>query len=398
MAFAIGQPVPWPVPPDWGTPVRETLAWLTDYMSARNGTRQKRQLRLAPRRTIEFTVIAQGAERRVVDALRFDQGVRQWLLPIWPDLQLLAAPLGLAAASVPCATAGRDFAAGGSALLWSAPNHWEVLQVDTVDDSGLTLAAPTEAIWPAGTRLYPLRTARLQEPAGETLWSDDAAQVKVTMLIDEPCDHAPIAPAAVYRGLPVLEWRSDESDDLAARFDRAMQTVDGDTGAIAYLDLPGRPFRVQSHNWLLYGREQQGAFRGLLYWLRGRMGTLWVPSFASDLLLAADVAAVATTISVQWAGYTVFGRQQANRRDIRIELYDGTVFYRRITDSSEAGSTETLTLDSALGADVAAGDVRVISFLTLAEQAADSISIDHLTDADGVAQASMNWAGIVNDL
>src|SRR5690606_14380140 len=96
-------------------------------------------------------------------------------------------------------------------------------------------------------------------------------------------------------------------------------------------------------------RTEQAALRSLLYWLAGRYSALWVPSGMADLKLAADVGASDTTLSVQWCGYTVFGRQQANRRDIRIELVGGTVFYRRITDSAESGDSETLTIDSALG-------------------------------------------------
>jgi hypothetical protein len=398
MSYAIGQPVLWPVPPDWGTPVRETLAWLTDYLSSRNGKRQKRQLRVAPRRTFEFTVIATADNRRLLDALGFDQGARQWLLPIWPDGQQLAASLSLGSTTVPCATAGRDFRAGGQAVLWSAINHWELLAVGTVAADSLTLTTATAAIWPAGTRLYPLRVAVTAASAAESLYSDDASALKVKLQIDEPCDVTGVAPAATYRGVPVLEWQGDWVNDPTAQFDRSTQAVDATTGPIVTLDLPGAPFRLQSHAWVLNGRTDQSAFRGLLYWLRGRMGTLWVPSFNTDLVLAASITSAALVLPVNWAGYAVFGRQQANRRDIRIELWNGTIFYRRITASAEAGSTESLTLDSALGQAVAPADVRVISFMTVAEQAADSISIDHLTDADGTAQASINWAGALDDL
>jgi len=398
MAYAIGEAVPWPVPPDWGTAVRDTRAWLTDYINPRNGARQKRQLRLSPRRTVEFNVVATDANRRLVDALRFDQGARQWLLPIWPDLQYLSASLSLGSTSIPCATTGYDFADAGQALLWSAPNHWEVVQVATVESDHLALSAATLAIWPAGTRLYPLRLARVPDAAQESLWTDDASQIKVVMQVDEPCDWPAVAPATTYRGYPVLEWRGEESSGPNTKYDRAIQTVDGTTGAIVYIDLPAQPFRTQSHNWQLVYRAEYAAFLSLLYWLRGRMGTLWMPSFASDLLLAASVASDAISVSVEWAGYTVFGRQQSNRRDIRIELYSGAVLYRRITASIEAGNTETLTLDSALGVAVAPADVRCISFMTLSEQAADSISIDHVTDADGLAQAQTTWAGIRHDV
>lgn len=398
MSFAIGQPVPFPVPPDWGTAPRETLEWLTDYMSSRNGKRQKRQLRLAPRRTFEFSVVATDDTRRLLDALGFDQGARQWALPIWPDGQQIATALSLGATTVPCDTVGRDFAAGRFALLWTAINHWEVLAVATVNADSLTLTTGTANTWGAGTRLYPLRSAITIDSAAETLYSDDASAITYKLQIDEPCDVTGVAPAATYRGVPVMEWRGNWNDDHTAQFDRSTQPVDASTGPIVTFDLPGAPFRLQSHAWVLNGRTQQAAFRGLLYWLRGRMGTLWVPSYNADLVLAANVTSSATVLSVRWAGYTVFGRQQKNRRDLRIELWNGTVFYRRLTGSGEAGSTENLIIDSALGQAVTPADVRVISFMTLAEQAADVISIDHLTDADGTAQASIHWAGALDDL
>ncbi|HEX7111721.1 MAG TPA: hypothetical protein VF216_04705 [Mizugakiibacter sp.] len=398
MSYAIGAPVLWPIPPDWSQPVRESLAWLTDYMQARDGTRQKRQMRIAPRRAFVFQATADADDRRILDALRFDQGVRQWALPIWPDVQLLAAPLAAGATSIPCDTVGRDFIDGGQAVLWSARNVWELVAVQTVAANALTLTAPTVGAWAAGTRLYPVRTARLQGTPGETHFNDDLSRTQVQLLIDEPCDWASTAPAATYRGAPVLEWRFDESDDPTSSYERMVQTVDEQTGPISYFDLPALPFRVQSHRWTLFGRSERTAFRSLLYWLRGRMGTLWVPSYQADLQLASAVGASDAFLTVMWCGYTVFGRTQANRRDIRIELRDGTVFYRRITGSTEAGATEQITIDSALGMAVSAAAVRVISFMTLAELASDGIDLDHVHDVDGIAQCTTGWRGVKNDL
>ncbi|HEY4145164.1 hypothetical protein [Pinirhizobacter sp.] len=398
VGFVLGDVVPWTVPPDWSNPVRETLTWLTDYMSARNGARQKRQLRLAPRRSFQFQVLAIDAEHRLIDALRFDQGARVWALPIWPDGQFQASDVAPGSNEIECATAGRDFAVGGSALLWTAINEWEVVSVATVEDGGLTLNTPTLGTWGAGSRLYPLRNARVPASIAANYRTDAATSMQVTMQVDEPCDWTGVAPTAVYRGFPVLELRHDETEDPTTKFDRSIQQVDGDTGVIAYLDLPNRSFRQQSHSWKLHGLAEHGAFRDLVYWLRGRMGTLWVPSFAADLLLTNDASAADNVIHVEWAGYTVFGRQQSNRRDVRIELLTGTVLYRRITASAEAGATETLTLDTALGVALPRRLVRAISFLTLAEQATDTVTIDHITGIEGVATATTSWAGIRHDV
>src|SRR5690606_28652711 len=72
VSYTIGAAVPWPVPPDWSDPVRETLGWLTDVLRPRNGKEpQRRKLRTSPRRSFQFAVLASAAERRLVDAVRF---------------------------------------------------------------------------------------------------------------------------------------------------------------------------------------------------------------------------------------------------------------------------------------------------------------------------------------
>ncbi|MEI7036430.1 hypothetical protein [Fulvimonas yonginensis] len=388
----------WPVPANWIEAVRETLAWLTDVQTARNGTQQKRQLRLAPRRAFQFLVTAGGADRRLLDALRFTQGVRQWLLPIYPDVQLLASEVAAGAMTIACRTAGFDFVAGGQAVVWLSATRWELLSIDTVDAGGLMLLTATQSSWPMGARLYPVRKARMVEPAKETQRSDDVGKVSVQLLIDEPCDWPAAWPsAAIYRGVPVLEWRSDESQDPEEQYVRTYQTVDEETGPVSYFDLPGMPFRTQAHRWALDGRDQQAVFRSLLYQLAGRAGQLWVPSWRADLQLA-QAADGSDTLTVDWCGNTLFGQMQPNRRDIRIELYGGTVLYRRVTASIELGDTEQLLLDAPVGMSVEPAAVRAISFLSMCQLASDTVEINHLTDADGAALASTSWQAVRNDV
>lgn len=394
MSFTAEGPLVWPVPADWGRPVREGLAWLTEAMVAPTyGVSQKRQLRLAPRRSFDFDVVADAGDRRLLDMLRFDGGERQWLLPIWPDGQLLLEGLAVGGTFIACRTAGFDFVEGGLALLWRSPDVWEVASVATVGGEGLTVAALASA-WPAGTRLWPLRKARMGGLSKESAWHDDASRLPMQFRIDEACDWPAMLPATTYLGTPVLTTRPDAGTATEADFARFVEEVDNQTGAITSYDTVGLPSRHQDHIWRLFGREEQGAFRSLLYGLAGRAGNLWVPSWGSDLKLAAPIGASATAITVEWCGYTLYGREQIGRRDLRIELAGGATFYRRIESSAEAGGNEVLGLDSALGVDVALGQVRCISFLTFSQLASDTVEIEHVTDGDGFAQSRTRWEGL----
>lgn len=394
---AIGAKI-WPVMPDWSGGVQERLAWLSDVMQASaTAVSQHRGLRIGPRRSISFDVLAEGQERRVADMLLAGYS-GTWLLPIWPDVQFVGAHAA-AGDFITCATTGFDFVTGGKALLWSAVNTWEVVQVDTISGAGLLLAAPLVNSWPAGTRLYPLRRARVQDGAEEILRTDTISRRGLTFEITEASDWPALASPTTYLSHPVLDVRPDESDDPASSYMRLAQTVDHETGAPVVHDLPGIALRMQQSHWKLWGRAEHAWFRSLLYTLQGRRVPMWVPSFASDLKPAAAVTGGSATLSVEWAGYTLFGKSKHNRKDVRIELTNGTVLYRRITNAVEAGATETLTLNASLsGSSIAAGSIRLISFMALCTLASDDVEIDHATDQDGAATATTGWQAVVPDV
>jgi hypothetical protein len=398
-SFTTGGARVWPVMPDWANGVQETLAWLTDVMQASaSGSTQHRELRLAPRREFAFELLAQGQERRTADMLLAGYG-GEWLLPIWPDGQWLPTTLALGSTSVACATAGVDFVAGGKALLWEAVNKWEVVTIDTVGSGALNLTAATVAAHGPGMWLYPLRRARVRDGAEERMGSESVSRRSVKFDVVEPCDWPELGSPTTYLGHPVLDVAPDESDDPTASYARLMALVDYDVAAPTAHDLGGLALRTQRMAYKLFGRAEHTWLRSLLYTLHGRRVPMWIPSFNADLYCAANISGGSTSLTVEWAGYTLFGKNQPNRKDIRIDLYDGTTYYRRITNAIEAGANETLTLDSALsGSAIPAGNVRRIAFLALCTLASDEVEIDHITDQDGTAHVTLAWQAVRPDV
>ena len=395
---AVGARV-WPVSPDWSNGVQESLTWLTDVLQANaSGNTQHRGLRIAPRRRLAFELLAGGQERRTADMLLAGYG-GAWLLPIWPDGQRLVGTLASGIDIVPCATAGFDFVAGGQALIVDAVNAWEVVQIDSIAAGYLALTDPTLTAHGPIARLYPLRRARVQDGAEERLRSDDVGRRSITFDLIEPCDWPELASPTLYLGHPVMDMPPEESDDPTASTSRLIEQVDYDAALPLAHDLAGRGLRSQRMAYKLFGRAEHTWLRSLLYTLHGRRVPIWIPSYAADLLPAATLAGGSTSLSIEWAGYTLFGKNQPNRKDVRIELLDGTVYYRRIDNAVEAGATETLTLSASLsGSAIAAGAIRRISFMALSTLASDEVEIDHVTDQDGVATVTLGWQAVVPDV
>lgn len=385
----------WTVLPDWSSGITETLAWLTDVGESVNGSQARIPLRGDPRRQWEAGYIAYGTDRQLAESLLYGAAARQYVVPVWWDGDVLTTTLGAGSPSIPLATAGRDYAPGAQVLLWGSPTNYELVEVASVATNAVTLANPTVNIWPAGTRVWPCRTAALTDTPQLTRKNDRLIESTIRFEAREPCDWTAIAPATIYAGYPVLEVRPNETDDLSAQYARKLVTLDNQIALPDVDDFSGLAWPTQSHAWLLQGRADQAAHRSLLYFLAGRGQPVWVPSWQDDVTLTGPVASNATTLNVAWAGIARYLTLSPGRRRLRIELTNGTVLYRAVTAAAEVGQqSENLALDAALGVAVAPAQVRAISWMMLATLAADSVEIQHVTDGDGIATCVVSFAGV----
>ena len=392
--------VAWTWTPDWADGVQERLSWRTDVLPAPySGVEQRRALRALPRRALEFGVPVQGRARTMLDAALSDWSSREFGLPIWHDVEHLSAPVAAGAVSLPSVTAGRDYAIGALAILIADEVTYEVVEISGIAPAALTLARPLLADWPAGSALYPLRRARLAQYARLARSSDAGARTRVALDITEACDWSTVLTLPVYRGRPVLEQRIEESTDPAQDYQRIASTLDNGAGIVTVDDTAGVPVLLQSHRWQVAGRTAAADLRSLLYALRGQQATLWAPTWSSDLTTVATIGASDINIDVQWTGYTRHLHAQGGRRDLRIELASGSVFYRRITGSSEiSGTTERISLDASLGVIATPAQVARISYMALCRLASDDVELEHVTDADGVTLAGVTLRSTQDDV
>jgi len=396
--FITGQRITaWALSPDWASPVVERLEFKTDVMHTWSGAEQRRALRIAPRRTFTFNAQLTQQERRFVEAQLFNWSARTWALPIWPDGQPLSSALSAGATSIACDTVNRDFTAGGMAIMIASAVLYEVVSVQSVASGALTLSYPVQNNWPAQTRIYPVRTAFLAGYPKLTRENGNFSTASPSFLVIEPCDWSAASGLPTYRSAPVLENSPDEGG-LEMTLARNTVMIDCDTGTVAIDDLAGIGLPTNTHNWWLEGGAIRAAFRALLYLLKGRQGEIWVPTYQQDLKITAAVASGQAYIDVELTGYQLYLLNQVNRQDIRIELYNGTILYRRIIGATGLDVyTERLTLDSGIGSAVAVTDVRRISYMALSRLNSDAIEIQHHTAASakgGLATSSTPWQAL----
>lgn len=145
--------------PDWSEPFRERIAWKTSVLTSYNGSEQRISLRTKPRYTASFRVVTlTPQETQELEALLAGWQTKAFGVPWWPEYTFLDADALPGSLALSMDTTDRpSFVAGGMLILWSSPRSWEVLTLESVSASGVTLTSQTTGSWPAGTRVLPLR-------------------------------------------------------------------------------------------------------------------------------------------------------------------------------------------------------------------------------------------------
>lgn len=387
--------IAWPFVPDWADGLVERLIAATDVLQGESAVSQRRQLRLAPRREFDASMYIEGRERQQLDLMLFAWSARIWVMPIWPDIQLLVDGVAAGVSAIPRVTTDLDFRGDGLAMLRGEDAFTtETVEIDSVGVGGIQLKRPIQMSWPAGSRLYPARAAQLVEKPSLTKLSDTQISADVRFLVLEPSDWPAEMPATLYRGRPVWDVRPDDTEDLSHSFERLLSTLDNGMALPLVSDTADRGLTLLGQRWLEQGRAQRASLRSFIHAMCGRQKTVWVPTHMDDLTLAADAAGLAGALDVVNIGYARFSNGKPGRRDLRLELHGGVVLYRRITAATEISpAIERLALDSPLGIDVAVHQVTRISWMVLCRFESDTQEIEHQTDSEGLA----SWATVFRE-
>jgi len=381
--------------PNWAPGIVETIDWLTALLPAKaSGAEQRMALRLSPRRRFEAQIDLTTAERSFLDLfLRRFMGA-EFMLPLWHDRGVLDAAAGSGATSLSFDTADREFVSGGMALLMGEDAlNCEAVRLNIVSAGGATLVSPTLQDWSAGVAIHPLRRARIAERSKVSHPTDGVGRSKLSFELAQANDFAAsIGDLATFGGVPILSPDPNWSRSLDVDYFRDVEEIDNRVGLKFVADLADRSVTSQIHGWLLEGRSELAAFYALLYYLGGRWKRIWLPTFTSDLLLAADAAPGATFIDVVQCGLD-YADFPDDGRDKAISG-GGEVLEFSTLAASPGGGVERLNLADPLVGGLTAGDA--LSWLDIGRLDSDSIELLHHTDSDGATRVEAPFRTIAD--
>lgn len=384
----------WTIRPNWAQSMTERLDWLTDVMMSDIGDEQRRSVRISPRRSFEYTMNPTRNERTYLDLMMHRLGSVEWLAPLWHDQAALSSGVVPTGLRLPIDNTFREFLDGGYALLFQDAFTWEIVSVSGQDDTGLDLDVAIDGTWPARTKVYPIRKMLIATDTKLSALTSRVGESQILFTVNDINDFPEVMPAdLVYAGRPILWPAPDRSTAIDVSHVRLFDEQDGQIGLRYRTDDAGRAFAAQSHNWQITGREAQTTFRSMLYWLRGRQRSLWMPSFNDDIFISRPVAIGAHAADIEQIGLGYVGGGAIPGRSL---FWTGSEVLAHTTMAAPASATEErINLAGATTAAYAVGDTW--SFLQAARLDTDTIEITHHADSNGTFECGASFHTFADD-
>lgn len=388
---------------NWTDPVVERIAWLTGVLRKRGGSEQRFRLRQKPRRMFQYSALVGGEDeldqRRRLDALMWAAQDEEIMVPFWPDAMQLTDQIA-AGATTTGVTAfnwklhGFDIDNNESYLMfWKDYLTYEVVKISQINSVGpptqLTFDTALVSTWPKGTVVVPARRCRHVPTLTGEIHATDTQSLKFAFELIVP-DSVPGGGQIGYRAIaPTLDtYRSTDvyndpgmNGENTRTLERAMTRIDFEVGQFSYDSIMHAPFGNYDMFVDLEGRTEISHFFGWLDARWGRQKAFWLPSWEKDFENVTRTGAA--TFTAKSFGYTAQYANAESRRDVALIKPDKTMLYRRITGSSDNGTTETFTVDSNLPDPLPSLDRA--SFLRYLRLDQDEIDLNWITTEDMTA-------------
>lgn len=348
----------------------ETLEWKTDVLISNKGTEQRVRLRGAPRQFINQAYPVPAEEMAHAKNIMHGWLGNRWAVPAWQQSQIVGA-LSSGITVILCDGENYDLREEGLVQLWDSNTVNEIIEIQTVTPTQITLSRPTVNTY-SNCHLLPAYAGRvlgdIQRPT--TAYN---AVIKVRyQILDNKRLVVPTPDQYLTYDIYFDELYSDTNGSITDNLSTRVDVVDFETGDVDFY-APwdniriARPYKLTSD-----GPEESWAMREFLHRRAGRLRPFWLPSFESDMRLEMS-GLVSSTLIIHDDDYRSLGIGQ-NHIAIKL-IADGGWHPREITGTSlGGGGLINVAIDTPLSVD--ASEIEFISFLGLKRFNADRIPIN----------------------
>lgn len=370
-------------------PVLETWNWITDIITAYDGSSEQRMsARRQPRRRIEASLLLEDDIERQREYDRWYSRIgRDVVIPFYQYSARLTADAAISATKIFFNPALTDFRDGDLAVIFRETTEESfIVETSTIDVDGANLAAPLTVELKKNDIVAPGFVSRLDNKTGPTMQTV-AGRIQIAAEVEDfrPTFNRPGSAAVIdtFDSLNVLDRCPIVRGDVAETFDQKPTIYDGQTGihdqATHWLHpfIDGlRSFNVKR----LTDPTEMDYFRDFLTQARGMREPFLMPTWREDLFLASIPTAGSPNFLVDSLNYSSQYFPYDTYKRLRLVNPDGDSIYRKVTAvADQPGGTTLLTLDTPLPNVPAWGNGFEIQYLNRVRLASDQIRLTHFT-------------------
>jgi hypothetical protein len=378
------------------SPMVEVLQFLTDILQTRSGKEQRRALRKNPRVTLEYEVITDGNERRLLENLLFDGQPRAFGVPLWYQATGLASDVDVDDTSVLVnSTAYADYRNGGLAVVWDGADNFEALQIASFTSDTINFDSPfTKSFDRRSARVMPVVSAVLGERVDQSRWRNQLQRNRVKFQItDNDNDISSTAAFNTYQPTGGTERvlldgpNFVPGDTINESWNTTFSRIDNQTGAITQFSDQPVSRKGSSKGFVSGSRQDIWEIRQLLWALKGQATSFYLPTFFPDFEPIVDLTTSDQSIDITDVSYVDSIQSRQPRNILRVHLTDGTTSDPKLITGASKPSTgvERLSLaPDTVGINATTAEISRIELIEKVRLNTDRIRITHF-DANGSA-------------
>lgn len=276
--------------PNWQDGIVERLSFMSDVMSSEYAVEQRRSLREYARRSFDVSFMRNLERRAQLDMFLTGIGRGDLMMPLWHEQYrpTVALTTGTTSITFPAGELElREFRPGDLVFINNGdPNDYDVVEVDTVETTSITLVDSPTKTWPLGTRIIPMRQAWISEDPQMDNRSDRVGSVTVRFDLHEAEDV--FEPNWGYCA-PLFQFKPDWQETVNNSYSRSFFELDNQVGKVQVTDPGGRSIFGQRFGLKLFGRASVVKLRQFLNIASGRAVRFYIPTFTNDVIPIEDI-------------------------------------------------------------------------------------------------------------
>lgn len=371
--------------PDWQGGVKFRYTWQTAIKRGIQGNERRSKLKSWPERSISWeSQLNTNYFRNLFLRKLFFNFENVFGIPIWQNSSSLTSSAAIGATTIYCDTANRDFFAGGLILITNDFQVYEYAEIDSFNSNSITLTDNLVNNYIAGSQVFPILQGRISNTNYINIAQATGKHSSVNFDFTEAYEETQIYQVGVndfptYNGFSVLNMEPNWDTKIEFGISKSFEVLKSIGIETSYCYQSQADFTMILR-YAFSNSEDCKRFETFFNDMAGRFNSFWIPTWGNDFVITSGIASSDTTLTIESINYsTNWLLNDLIGRTIFIKSFDETEIYRKIIAAPNA---TTIILDSAIGIDVDAEELRSIvsCFLLPVRFDQDEIEMNYQTN------------------